>query len=102
MIRKKYKKCKEENIKDILATGCDTCILKIDLKTTSKVKNHFIYEVCYLDEGQVKQVPIVAQDITDVVRQLEPFVRKGISEQWAAFEIGSEEAVISRKNSKKN
>mgnify|MGYP003120625846 CR=1 FL=1 len=98
-IRKKYRKCGEEVAMDV-SKVTDTAILRIDLISTSKLTGYFIYDTCYLDEGQLKQVPIVARDITDVIRQLEPYVRKGISEQWTQFQLGSEKAIESRKQQK--
>ena len=58
-LRKKYKQCKEDVVSDVKQSGVETCILKIDLKATSKIKDHFIYEVCYLDDGELKQVPLI-------------------------------------------
>ena len=100
MLRKKYKKCKEDVVEEVKAEGIHTCILKIDLKTTSKIKDHFIYEVCYLDAGELKKVPIVSTSILGVVESIKPYVNKGITEQQTEFLVGSEEAVASRKESK--
>lgn len=98
MIRSKYKKKKEELIKDIIKSETQTCILKIELKAASKITNHFIYEVCYLDQGSVKSIPVVAENVYDIIRIIKPYVNKGISEQRTSFEIGmTEEVLISRK-----
>ena len=99
-LRKKYKQCKEDVVNDVISEGVQTCILKIDLKSVSKIKDHFIYEVCYLDEGELKNVPIVATSILGVTKSIEPFINKGISEQQTEFLLGSEEAVASRMDSK--
>lgn len=99
-LRKKYKQCKEDVVNDVISSGVQTCILKIDLKSVSKIKDHFIYEVCYLDEGELKNVPIVATSILGVIKSIEPYINKGISEQQTEFLLGSEEAVASRMDSK--
>ena len=99
-LRKKYKQCKEDVVSDVKQSGVETCILKIDLKATSKIKNHFIYEVCYLDDGELKQVPIVSDSILGVIKTIKPYVNKGISEHQTEFLVGTEEAVASRKESK--
>ena len=99
-LRKKYKQCKEDVVNDVISEGVQTCILKIDLKSVSKIKDHFIYEVCYLDEGELKNVPIVATSILGVTKSIEPYINKGISEQKTWFLVGSEEAVASRKKNK--
>ena len=70
-LRKKYTKCKEEVVDSVVNTGIDTCCLKIELMATSKIKGHFIYEVCYLDDGDLKTVPIVA---TSMYRKIEPIL----------------------------
>ena len=99
-LRKKYKQCKEYVVNDVISEGVQTCILKIDLKSVSKIKDHFIYEVCYLDEGELKNVPIVATSKLGVTKSIEPYINKGISEQQTEFLLGSEEAVASRMDSK--
>ena len=80
----------------ILNSGTDTCILKIRLIGVSKVMDHFLYECVYLDEGELKTVPVVAKDVTHVINLLSPYIEKGKSEQWTAFHVGSENAVLSR------
>ncbi len=101
MLRKKYKKCGEEVAKSVLDTGAKTCCLKIELKATSKIEGYFIYEVCYLDQGKVKSVSIIARNIVDIVEKLEPYINKGIPEQTVSFAIGmSEDVIVSRMKSK--
>ena len=100
LLRKKYKQCKEDVVNDVISSGVQTCILKIDLKSVSKIKDHFIYEVCYLDQEELKNVPIVATSILGVIKSIEPYINKGISEQQTEFLLGSEEAVASRMDSK--
>ena len=97
MLRKKYKKCKEGIADDIKKVGVKTCILKIELTATSKIKDYFIYDVCYMDEGEIKNLPIIAKNVIHAIDLLKPYVRQGISEQWTQFKIGAtEEAVRSR------
>lgn len=92
----KKKQTLESLSQQILNSGTDTCILKIRLIGVSKVMNHFLYECVYLDEGVLKTVPVVAKDVTHVVNILSPYIKKGKSEQWTAFHVGSENAVLSR------
>jgi hypothetical protein len=101
MLRKKYKKCKEEVANSVLSSGTKTCCLKIELTAVSKIEGYFIYEVCYLDNGKIKNVPIVARNIIDIVEKLEPYINKGIPEQTVSFAIGmSEDVIESRMKSK--
>ena len=105
-LRKKYKKCKEEVAEAVLDSGTKTCCLKIELTAVSKIKGYFIYEVCYLDNGNIKSVPVIARNIIDIVEKLEPYINKGIPEQTVSFAIGmSEDVVESRlksQNKKRN
>ena len=96
MLRKKYKKCKEGTANDVKKIGVETCILKIELMATSKIEDHFIYEVCYLDQGEIKQTNVVGKNITNVIGMLSPYINNGTTEQWAQFQLGSEEAIRSR------
>ena len=97
MLRKKYKKCKEGTANDVKKLGVETCILKIELTATSKIEDYFIYDVCYMDEGEIKNLPIIAKNAIHAIELLKPYVRKGISEQWTQFKIGvTEEAIRSR------
>ena len=96
MLGKKYKKCKEETANDISKLGIKTCILKIELMATSKIKNHFIYKVCYLDDGELKEIPVIGKNISNVVELIEPYVNNNTPEQWMEFQFGSENAVESR------
>jgi|LULW01.1.fsa_nt_gb intracellular sulfur oxidation DsrE/DsrF family protein len=99
-IRKKYKQEQEGLIEELKSCGVDTCIIKINLKATSKIKDHFIYEVTYLDDGELKTVPIIATSILSVIDVLSPYVNKGLSEQKVTFLAGSEDVVASRIKSK--
>ena len=78
----------------VLETGADTCCLKIELTAVSKIEGYFIYEVCYLDSGKIKNVPVIARNIVDIVEKLEPYINKGIPEQTVSFAIGMSEDVV--------
>tara|TARA_B100001939_G_scaffold168276_1_gene145102 strand:- start:1252 stop:1569 length:318 start_codon:yes stop_codon:yes gene_type:complete len=93
---KRQKESIESLAGQILNSGTDTCILKIRLIGVSKVMEHFLYECVYLDLGVLKTVPVVAKDVTHVINILSPYIKKGKSEQWTAFHVGSENAVLSR------
>lgn len=103
MLRKKYKKGNSELVKDIIKAGTETCVLRIQLKAVSKVEGYFIYEVCYLDQGVVKTIPVIAKDVTEILKTVEPYINKGISEQQASFDIGGNDKVFisRRKNNDK-
>ena len=92
----KKKQTLESLSQQILNSGTDTCILKIRLLGVSKIMDHFLYECVYLDEGVIKSVTVVAKDVTHVINLLSPYIKKGKSEQWTAFHMGLEKAVLSR------
>lgn len=96
MLRSKYKKEKEVLLKELLNKGDCTIMLSITLKGTSKVKNHFIYECIYLDQGEEKQLAIIAEDMCKAVDKIRPLVNKNISDSQAQFIVGSEDVVLSR------
>ncbi len=82
--------------KGVQEMGVETCILKIELVATSKIENHFIYDVCYLDQGEIKNTPIVGKNITNIINIISPYINTGTTEQWVQFQLGSEEAIKSR------
>lgn len=90
MIKKKYKKEKKDLIKSLQDMGRDIAVLEIKLISTSKVKGNLIYECTYLDKGNVKNVPIVAQDVTQALAKLEQFTNSGIPESVLQYMLGSE------------
>ena len=101
MLRKKYKKDRETLAKDIIKIGCNTIILNIELQAISKIKDHFIYEIAYLDEGEVKSFPVIAKNILGILETIEPYINTGKSAQQISFEIGAnEDVLISRSISK--
>jgi len=96
MLRSKYKKEKEILIKGLLNRGSCTMMLSINLKGTSKVKDHFIYECVYLDQGEEKEISVIAEDMCKAVDKIRPLINQNISENKAQFMVGSEEVLLSR------
>jgi chemotaxis receptor (MCP) glutamine deamidase CheD len=90
MIKKKYKKENSELIKSIQDMGRDIAVLEIKLIGTSKVKNNLIYECTYTDKGNIKNIPIIAQDVTQALAKLEQFTHSGIPETVLQYMLGSE------------
>ena len=99
-LRKKYTKCGEGVANDVKNLGIESCILKIELKATSKIKDYFIYEVCYLDKNETKTVPIISTGVLGVIDSIAPLINKGLTEQEVSFKLGTEEVVASRLKSK--
>ena len=100
MLRKKYKKDRKTLAKDITETGCNSIILNIELKAISKIKDHFIYDVTYLDNGVVKNMPVITTNILGILETIKPYINTGLTEQQISFEIGSnEETILSRMKS---
>lgn len=94
MLRSKYKKEKQNLLKEILDKGSKTLMLSITLKGTSKVKDHFIYECVYLDEGKEKQLAVIAENMIKAVDKIRPLVNKNISDHKAQFIVGADEDVV--------
>ena len=69
-------------------------MLSITLKGTSKVKDHFIYECVYLDEGKEKQLAVIAENMIKAVDKIRPLVNKNISDHKAQFIVGADEDVV--------
>tara|TARA_B100001094_G_scaffold62646_1_gene58530 strand:+ start:216 stop:500 length:285 start_codon:yes stop_codon:yes gene_type:complete len=90
MIKKKYKKENSELIKSIQDMGRDIAVLEIKLVGTSKVKDNLIYECTYTDKGNIKNVPIIAQDVTQALAKLEQFTHSGIPESVLQYMLGNE------------
>ena len=90
MIKKKYKKENSELIKSLQNMGRDIAMLEIKLVGTSKVKDNLIYECTYTDKGNIKNVPVIAQDVTQALAKLEQFTHSGIPESVLQYMLGSE------------
>jgi len=95
MLRKKYKKENKDLIKDLVSKGRMTAILSINLKGISKITNHYIYEVRFLDNGIEKTIPIIAIDVSQALAKLEPHVNVGIPSQTMKWMLGSERNINS-------
>ena len=89
-IRKKYKKDWEDVVKDLILKGITTCVLQITIAGMSKVKDHKIYRCVILDNSEVKEIPIVAIDVTQALAKLEPYINLGIPEAALKYMLGNE------------
>ena len=50
-----------------------------------------------MDEGEIKNLPVIAKNVIHAIELLKPYVRQGMSEQWTQFKLGAtEEAIRSR------
>jgi hypothetical protein len=90
MIKKKYKKEKKDLIKSLQNMGRGIAVLEIKLIGTSKVKGNLIYECTYLDKDDVKNIPIIAQDVTQALAKLDQFTNSGIPEPVLKYMLGNE------------
>tara|TARA_R110002049_G_scaffold157785_1_gene322759 strand:- start:299 stop:580 length:282 start_codon:yes stop_codon:yes gene_type:complete len=90
MLRKKYKKEKDALVHDLVNKGRKTAILSIKLKGSSKLEDHMIYEVNFIDNCVPKTIPIVAIDITQALGKLEPHLNIGIPEPTLKWMLGNE------------
>ena len=64
--------------------------LKEHNELIESLKDHLIYECRYLDNGILKEVPIVALDMTQALAKLDPYVDSGIPEQTLGIMLGNE------------
>jgi len=78
-LKSKYKRGQSELIDTLLENGRTTAVLEINVLTTSKIKEHLIYECIYLHNSKLKTTQIIAKDITDAMERLEPFINSGTS-----------------------
>ena len=90
MLKNKYKKDNADLIDGLLKKNHSTIVLSINLIGTSKVNDNFIYECTYLDQRSVKNISIIAQDVTQALARLEPYVNLGIPEQALRVMLGNE------------
>jgi|TARA_R110000824_G_C14678936_1_gene620006 hypothetical protein len=90
MIKRKYLKEHNELIESLKDHSRTTFVIEIKLISTSKLKDHLIYECRYLDNGILKEVPIVALDMTQALAKLDPYVDSGIPEQTLGIMLGNE------------
>jgi hypothetical protein len=90
IIKKKYKKTPGDLIQTLIKSSRKTTILSIDMVNTSKVQGCLIYDCVYLDNGIVKNISIIAEDITAAMIKLEPYIEKSIPAMTVSYLIGSE------------
>jgi hypothetical protein len=90
LLKKKYRREKDELVKALFKDGRRTVVLCIEVLETSKLKGYLIYECTYLDNGKEKVINIIAQDITDAMSKLDGMVDSGIPQQTANLILGSE------------
>ena len=89
-LKKKYNRTKSELVKSLNKSDRRTVVLSIKVVETSKIKEHLIYECLYLDNGKEKNVTIIAQDITNAMLKLEPYLDAGIPDTTTNLILGSE------------
>ena len=89
-LKSKYKRDKSELIEALLDNGRTTAVLEISVLTTSKIKEHLIYECTYLHNSKIKTTQIIAKDITDAMNRLEPFIQSGASSTVINYVLNNE------------
>ncbi len=89
-LKSKYKRDKSELIETLLDNGRTTAVLEINVLTTSKIKEHLIYECIYLHNSKLKTTQIIAKDITDAMERLEPFINSGTSSSVVNYILKNE------------
>ena len=89
-IRKKYKQEDQELAASLQELNINTAILEIKLLGLSKIKNNLLYECRYVDRGTIKTVPIIAQDVTQAIAKLDPYVESAIPENVLKIMLGTE------------
>ena len=94
MIRKKYKQEDQELASTLLETNRKTVILEIKLVGLSKIKDNLLYECKYIDNGTIKNVAIIAQDVTQALAKLDPYVESAIPENVLKIMFGNERYTI--------
>ena len=90
MIRKKYQKEEQELIVELVKIQRNTSILEIKLVGTSKVRDNLLYECKYIDNGVIKNIPIIAYDVTQALAKLDQYVNSGIPENILKIMLGHE------------
>ena len=90
MIKKKYKKEEQELVIELVKIERNTAVLEIKLVGTSKVKDNLLYECKYVDSGIIKNIPIIAHDVTQALAKLDQYVNSGIPESVLKYMLGSE------------
>ena len=68
----------------------NTAVLEIKLIGTSKVKDNLLYQCKYVENGKIKEIPIIAYDVTQALAKLESLTNSGIPENVLKYMLGSE------------
>ena len=92
-LKSKYKRGQSELIDTLLDNGRTTAVLEINVLTTSKIKEHLIYECIYLHNSKLKTTQIIARDITDAMSRLEPFIKSGASSSVINYVLNNENII---------
>ena len=92
-LKSKYKRDKAELIETLLDNGRTTAVLEINVLTTSKIKEHLIYECVYLHNSKIKTTQIIAKDITDAMSRLDPFIKSGASTSVINYVLNNENII---------
>ena len=92
-LKSKYKRGQSELIDTLLENGRTTAVLEINVLTTSKIKEHLIYECIYLHNSKLKTTQIIARDITDAMSRLEPFIKSGASSSVINYVLNNENII---------
>jgi hypothetical protein len=92
-LKSKYKRDKSELIETLLDNGRTTAVLEINVLTTSKIKEHLIYECIYLHNSKLKTTQIIAKDITDAMSRLDPFIKSGASSSVINYVLNNENII---------
>ena len=92
-LKSKYKREKSELIETLLDNGRTTAVLEINVLTTSKIKEHLIYECVYLHNSKIKTTQIIAKDITDAMSRLDPFIKSGASTSVINYVLNNENII---------
>jgi hypothetical protein len=92
-LKSKYKRDKSELIETLLDNGRTTAVLEINVLTTSKIKEHLIYECIYLHNSKLKTTQIIAKDITDAMSRLDPFIKSGASTSVINYVLNNENII---------
>ena len=90
MIKKKYKKDEKELMVELVKIERSTAVLEIKLIGTSKVKDNLLYQCKYVENGKIKEIPILAYDVTQALAKLESLTNSGIPENVLKYMLGSE------------
>ena len=92
-LKSKYKRGQSELVDTLLENGRTTVVLEINVLTTSKIKEHLIYECIYLHNSRLKTTQIIARDITDAMSRLEPFIKSGASSSVINYVLNNENII---------